>query len=104
MITVILCIIGYVVMMSATFVGMAKATGQLQDPWETPTPFFSALFWPIVVPFAIPTAICARMADGGSRTERRREKELAEANHKQRLARINAETMAVMEREAGLNH
>lgn len=98
-------IIGYILMTWITFIGIAKQTNTLSDPWQSPAPFFSGILWPIVLPFVIPTVICFRLSTldrGSNRVEKRRQKELEEAKHRKELARINAEALALKEREAGI--
>lgn len=70
-------------------------TGSYHDPdmgW-----FFSAAVWPAVIPLVIGFGLSAK-GQGLSRDEKRRAKELAEANHKKELARI------AMEEDAMLTH
>jgi len=64
------------------------------------TEMFSALFWPAVVPLALGHKLSG--FDNESRIDRKHERQVEEAKHKQELARINSETIRIKEMEAGI--
>jgi len=65
--------------------------------------FFAGILWPFALPMSLGiygTAILGMGHGGKSRAERRREEEIAEAKHRQQLARIKADETAELERAA----
>ena len=65
--------------------------------------FFASAFWLLALPVTLGvygTAILGMSHGGKSRAERRREEEIAEAKHRQALAKIEADTTAQLERAA----
>ena len=70
---------------------------------HTAAAFFASAFWPLALPVTLGTngmAILGMSHGGKSRAERRREEEIAEAKHRQALAKIEADTTAQLERAA----
>lgn len=62
--------------------------------------WLAGIFWPIGVPTLL--GIKAGGTSRETRTKNRRTRELEEAKHKQELAKINARTLEIQEREAGI--
>lgn len=98
MIIVIVAVL-YVVGIGATFPILGEKYSK-RDYWESPLPFFGSLVWPACLPAVIGNTVSRRVMDssGLSRTERRRQREIEEAEHKQHLAAIQAKTTADLER------
>lgn len=96
-----LCIFLYSMIAGVSFRAIANATNHPDDPWRSPGPFFGALAWPVALPLLLGIKGGTLVLGDGerlSRDERRRDKELTEARHKQELARIEAETTRELER------
>lgn len=81
-----------------TFYLVAGVAEMRDDPWKDPGPFFAGLLWPVAIPFIIATAACKRNANVVNRLERKRRKEIDEANHKLQLAQIRSQETAELEK------
>lgn len=60
--------------------------------------FFSVISWPVIVPVALGTRAPKLGAVMSNRGERRRDREIAEANHKVALAQIRARETEALEK------
>lgn len=63
---------------------------------------FAGVCWPLTVP-VFGGIYLANRSNGRIRSERRREREVAEAEHKAHLAKIKARELEYNERAAGIN-
>ena len=61
--------------------------------------FFIGLFWPIAIPVVLGTVTKMPRLDHTSRDERRRTKELAEAEHQLELARLKAQESVLIDQQ-----
>jgi hypothetical protein len=59
----------------------------------------SVIAWPLTLPIS---AGLLMGQDKTARTEKKHQRQIDEARHKQELAKINAQTIAIQEREAGI--
>lgn len=81
---------------------LANHTEYPDEPFRYPGPTFGSLLWPVAIPVVLGAKVAGSIFGNGTerltRAEKRREKELAEANHKQELARIQAKTTQELEK------
>lgn len=94
--------LGYFFMGGLTFRRTAAKSKHPDDPWETPGPLLAGVFWPVTIPFALGSATAGDPKRGEVKSEAKRAAELKEAEHRKALAKIEAETLAIQERSAGL--
>ena len=90
----------YIIGMGAAFTMLGNKYCP-RDYWETPIPFFGSLVWPIFLPMLAGGGIGERLAGITSKTTRedkRRTREIEEAEHRLYLAKIEAETTAELEK------
>lgn len=63
----------------------------------------SGIFWPLVLPFFLGQAVANKSSGQRlSRTQRRHQRELAEADHKVELAKKNAKAVEIAERSVNI--
>lgn len=94
-------IFGYGLVAGMTFKGFSHY-GNFYDEFG---PGIAAIFWPFALPAGIGAVLLGKKisTERISRDDRRRRKELAEANHRKELARIAAEELAINERSLQLD-
>ena len=92
-------IIGYGFMAGIGFHTIAITSADPDDPWETPGPFFGGLLWPLMLPAMLGMGIVKVIATPREdKNKKRRMQEIAEAEHKKKLAQLHAEELAINER------
>jgi hypothetical protein len=77
--------------------GYAQKVLGHSDYWSHPGPFFTTILWPIVLPAWVGLQ-GSKYLSSESRTERRRDREIEEANHRVRLAKLQAQENAELDR------
>lgn len=79
--------LGYMAVAGFFFRVFVDMTERPDEPFREPGPFFGALAWPIGVAFLIGCKLPSGMFSRDIKDEKRRRRELAEAQHRTELAR-----------------